>query len=420
MRFLVKLLIVVASLAGAGTAAYQPAKSWWNERNRVEYRTASVTRGKITSVVNSTGTVKPVLSVQIGSFVSGPIKKLYVDFNDEVKKDQILAEIDPRLYEANVARDQAVLATRKADLQRIQALLQQATRDEARAEALRGENRKYISDTEFDQYHFNRMSLEAQLVVAEATIKQAEASLDNSVANLNYTEIRSTVDGIIIAKKIEQGQTLAAQFQAPELFTIAPNMKDEMHVYASVDEADIGLIHQAKLGGQPVHFTVDAYPDDLFEGTIFQIRMSATTTQNVVTYPVIVSAPNPDLKLLPDMTANLSFQVEETAENTIRIPNAALRFYPQREQVRPEDHPLLDGVEESQEDDDLASDGIRSALEKAEAAEKRNRRHVWVKEGEFLKAVEVVTGLMDSKYTEMVSGDLTEDQELVTGIKPKR
>jgi HlyD family secretion protein len=197
-------------------------------------------------------------------------------------------------------------------------------------------------------------------------------------------------------------------------------MKDEMHVYASVDEADIGLIHQAKLGGQPVHFTVDAYPDDLFEGTIFQIRMSATTTQNVVTYPVIGSAPNPDLKLLPDMTANLSFQVEETAEDTIRIPNAALRFYPQREQVRPEDHPLLDGVEESQEDEDLASDGTRSALEKAEAAEKRNRRHVWVKEGEFLKAVEVVTGLMDSKYTEMVSGDLTEDQELVTGIKPKR
>ena len=149
-----------------------------------------------------------------------------------------------------------------------------------------------------------------------------------SEANLDYTEIRSPVDGIVIDRKIDPGQTVAATFQTPELFIVAPDMRKEMHVFASVDEADIGLIRDAQESGQPVRFTVDAYPDDLFEGKIFQIRKSSTTTQNVVTYPVVVSAPNPDLKLLPGMTASISFQVARDATNVLRIPNAALRFYP--------------------------------------------------------------------------------------------
>jgi HlyD family secretion protein len=212
---------------------------------------------------------------------------------------------------------------------------------------------------------------------------------------------------------------VAASFQTPELFTVAPDMRKEMRVFASVDEADIGLIRDAQRSGQPVRFTVDAFPDDLFSGTIFQIRKNSTTTQNVVTYPVVVSAPNPDLKLLPGMTASISFQVGEKS-NVVRLPNAALRFYPQREQVRPEDRALLEsGNGQAVQKDEDEIEVTPSAEEKAEIRRKRSRRHVWVVDGPLLRAVEVFTGLSDSKHTELVSGDLREGDKLVTGIQPK-
>jgi len=292
MRFFVKLLIVTAIIVGAGWAAYTPAMRYWRERNRPSFRTEEVTRRTITSVVNSTGEVKPVLSVLVGSFVSGPIEELHADFNDRVEKGQLLAEIDPRIYEASVQRDRATLITRQADVERVRAELQQAINNENRSIALREENADFISKTEMDRFHFSRVALEAQLKVAEATIDQAEANLNNSEANLGYTKIRSPVDGIIIDRKIDPGQTLAAQFQAPELFIIAPEMDKKMHIFASVDEADIGLIRSAQEKNNPVEFTVDAYPDDLFVGEIEQIRFSSTETQSVVTYPVVVAAAN--------------------------------------------------------------------------------------------------------------------------------
>jgi HlyD family secretion protein len=411
--------LVILSVVGlAGGAAYRPAVSYWKARYRITYREAEVTRGRVVAVVNSTGTVKPVRSVQVGTFVSGPIEAIHADFNDEVKKGDLLAKIDPRLYESNVARDKASLATRRAEVERVRAQLQQAKNDEARSQALRAENKGFISDAEMDQFKFNRMSLEAMLTVAETSVQQAQASLDNSLANLNYTEIRSPVDGVVIDRKIDPGQTMAAQFQTPELFIVAPDMRQEMHVFASVDEADIGLIRDAQLSGQPVRFTVDAYRDDLFEGRIFQIRKNSTTTQNVVTYPVVVSAPNPELKLLPGMTASLSFQVGERTD-VLRIPNGALRFYPQREQVRAEDRTLLESGVSSSETEEEVAEMTRSAEEKAEIRRKRNRRHVWVVDGDYLRAVEVITGINDSKYTELVSGDLQEGHKLVTGIKPR-
>jgi HlyD family secretion protein len=417
MRFPIKSAVTVILLAGVCAASYKPLLAYWKERNRTNYRLATVSRGPIVSVVNSTGTVKPVLSVSVGSFVSGPIEALYVDFNEEVKKGHLLAKIDPRIYEAAVARDRAALNNQNAQVKRVAALLQQAKNDEARSQSLRAENKDFISDTEMDKYKFGRMSLEAELIVMESAVEMAEANLENSEANLGYTDILSPVDGIIIDRKIDPGQTLAAQFQTPELFVVAPDMRQKMHVFASVDEAEIGLIREAQDRKQPVHFTVDAYPDDLFEGEVYQIRKSSTTTQNVVTYPVVVAAPNPDLKLLPGMTATISFQVAETSD-TLRIPNAALRFFPQREQVRPADRKLLDGENDAGD----ANDSVNvksSATEKAKAARDRNRRHVWAVDGEFLKAVEVVTGISDHKFTELVSGDLAEGQELVTGIKPK-
>jgi HlyD family secretion protein len=340
-----------------------------------------------------------------------------VDFNDEVTEGQLLAKVDPRLYEARVASDEAAKATRLAEVDRVEALLAQAENDERRALRLRQENKDYISDAELDQVKYNRVAQEAQLAVAEAAVKQAVANLANSELNLGYTDILSPVSGIVIDRKIDPGQTLAASFQTPELFVIAEEMDKRMFVYASVDEADIGLIREAERRKEKVEFTVDAYPDHLFEGTIYQVRINPTETQNVVTYPVVVEAPNSERKLLPGMTANLSFQIEKR-EDTLKIPNAALRFYPKKEQVRKEDHKLLDGAEaESGDEEEADSDERLSAMDRFEANRERNRRHVWVVNGEHLKAIEVTVGLSDNRYTELVEGPLEEKQKLVTGLR---
>ncbi|MEX2175646.1 MAG: efflux RND transporter periplasmic adaptor subunit [Pirellulaceae bacterium] len=416
MRTLVITLLVLAALGGAGAAAWQPASYYWQLRNVPKWRTAEMAEGNVVSVVNSTGTVKPVLQIAIGAFVSGPIEKLHVEFNQEVKKDDLLAEIDPRIYEAAVARDRATLATRRADVERAEAQLQQAVNDEQRALDLRREDPAFIAQAELDKVKFNRMALAAQVKVAETSIDQALAQLDNSLLNLGYTKIRSPVDGIVIDRKIDPGQTLAAQFQTPELFIIAPDMREKMHVHASVDEADIGLIKEAQDRKLPVTFTVDAYPEELFTGTIEEIRLSSTTTQNVVTYPVIVAAPNADLRLLPGMTASISFEVARSM-NVVKIPNSALRFFPQANHVRTQDKPLLEGkAKEMTPDPDEVQETGLSAVERADARRTRNLRHVWVVDGLKLRAVEVVVGLSESRFTELVSGKLKVGDKLVTGI----
>ncbi len=417
MKFPLKTTIVLAVVAATGASAYLPLRGYWADRNRPKFRQAEVTRGTIVAVVNATGPVTPVKSVSVGAFVSGPIKKLYVDYNAEVKKDQPLAEIDPRLYQANVDRDKALLATRRAELKRAEAMLQQAANDLARVKALRDKDPNLISETEMDQFVFNHKSLEAQRDVAQTSVESAEANLKNSEANLDYTKILSPVDGRIIARKVDEGQTLAAQFQTPELFIVAPDMKSEIHIIAAVDEADIGLVREAERQKRPVEFIVDAYPSDLFKGKIFQVRWDSSIEQNVVTYPVVVSAPNLDLKLLPGMTASLSFEVDKAAD-ALRIPNAALRFYPQREHVRPEDRHLLDGEDQPAPTDPGTSNERRSAIDQAEIRRTRNRRHVWVVEGDLLRAIEVITGIGDARSTQLVSGELTEGQQLVTGNLP--
>lgn len=414
MRILWRVAAVLIALAGVTAAAYKPASDYLKERYRPKFRTVKVETGELIEVINSTGTIQPVLSVHVGAFVSGPIENLYVDFNDEVSKGELLAEIDPRIYLASVARDRAALATRKAEVERIQARLQHARNDEQRSLGLKADNPDFISASELDQAKFNRMALEAELLVAEAAIEQALANLENSEANLNYTKITSPVDGIIIDRKIDPGQTLASQFQTPELFIIAPDMRKEMHLFASVDEADIGQIRKAKETGQKVNFTIDAYPGELFDGEIFQIRLSSTTTQNVVTYPVVISAPNAELKMLPGMTADISFQIEDK-KGVLKVPNDALRFYPQREHVRPADHPIIDGTEKTVDDDQQAE--TPPASKKAEATLNRKRRHVWMMDGALLKAVSVETGISDYRFTEVVSGELKIGDELVTGIK---
>ncbi|MCS7044945.1 MAG: efflux RND transporter periplasmic adaptor subunit [Gemmataceae bacterium] len=447
MKRAITWVVVVGMVAGGGWVASGPVGRYLKERNRVHYREAEVTRGKVVAVVNATGTIKPVQSVSVGSFVSGPIESIYVDFNDEVKKGQVLAQVDPKIYKAFVARDQALLdsakaayanavatwATRKAEVESARARHQMAVNDELRAKALQKENPNFVTATEMDKFKFDRMALAAMLVVAErlvdqaaaavdqakAQVDQAKASLDRSLADLKYCEIVSPVDGIVIDRKIDPGQTMAAQFQTPELFIVAPDLRKEIRVFASVDEADIGYIREAQKNGQPVSFTVDAYPNELFQGTIFQIRMSSTTVQNVVTYPVVVSAPNPDLKLMPGMTATISFRLSEKSE-VLRLPNAALRFYPQREQVRPEDRHILDNKVPSAGETEEGANYKPSAEEKAELRRNRNKRYVWVVDGDLLRAVPVTTGLSDNQYTELVEGDLQEGAKLVIGLAAKR
>jgi HlyD family secretion protein len=420
MRTFLVFLLGIAVLAGLGTTAYGPAMDYWAKRNAPVWRTAKVDQGELVAVVNSTGTVKPKLQVMVGSFVSGPILELYCEFNQEVKKGDLLATIDPRIYEANVARDRASLANREADVDRVQALVQQAINDEQRTLALRMKDEDFISQAEMDKVKFNRIAQEAQLKVSLTAVDQALATLETALANLNYTKIRAPVDGIIINRKIDPGQTLAAQFQTPELFVVAPDMREEMHVHASVDEADIGLIQEAQRRKYPVSFTVDAHPDELFHGVINEIRLSSSTTQNVVTYPVVVSASNPELKLLPGMTASISFQVDHR-DDVIKIPNAALRFYPLPKHVRPADLPILEGnLQATGGDDDEArqSENSLSAMDRTQRWKQRNRRHVWVVDGNYLRAVEVTTGLSDSQFTEMIDGSLKRGDMLVTGIRP--
>jgi len=417
MKTLLRILLVVGILGVLCVPAYFGAAAYWKMVTRTKWRTAEVEQGRIIAVVNSTGTVKPKEKIIIGAFVSGPLlPKELPDFNDEVKTGQILAEIDPMIYDANVNRDMANYDSRMADVSRVKAQLQQAINDERRALDLRAEDKTFIAQAEMDKFKFARMSLDAQLIVAEASAKQAKESYKYSETQRAYTEIKAPKDGIIIARLIEPGQTLASQFQAPVLFEIGVGMREEMQVHAAVDEADIGRIQEAQKRQLPVSFTVDAH-DELFHGVIDQIRLNSTTTQNVVTYPVVVKAANPDLKLLPGMTAAISFQVDER-KDVVKIPNSALRFYPLPKQVRKEDVPILEGTQlKDDEQEAQQSETTLSAEERAENRRKRNRRHVWVEEGDFLKAVEVVVGLTDSQFTEMVSGSLKAGDKLVIGVQ---
>jgi HlyD family secretion protein len=410
MRRLLRWLLILGVLIGGIAWLGAGTKSWLDQRSVPKYVTAKVSRGRVATVVTSTGTVKPVLSVSVGAFTSGPIAKVNVDYNAVVKKDQVLAVIDTRLLEAAVERDQAAIDTARADLQRVKALLKKAENDEKRARQLMAINKEYLAETDFDNFYFTRLSLEAQVKLGEASVKQAQANLKNSEANLGYAKIISPVDGVVIERKCDPGQTVAASFQTPELFIIAPDMNKHMYVYASVDEADIGQIRAAQKRGQEAQFTVDAYPGDLFKGHIHQVRNNSTTTQNVVTYPVIIKVPNPELKLMPGMTANITFPIE-AKEGVLRIPAAALRFVPLAAQVRPEDRHHVEAPAAAP----LPETRKTSADEKAEQARKRYQRIVWVKDGDHLRAVPVTLGLIENQYAELLGGDLAEGQEVVTG-----
>lgn len=282
---------------------------WYFRRNHADapqYETVAIQRGDIRQVVTATGALNPVTNVTVGCQVSGRISKLYVDYNSKVKEDQLIAEIDPRTYQAQVDQATADLANAKANLE-----LQQI-------EAQRSSNlftNKLISGSDYD-------TAIANLHEAEAMVQIKQAALSNAQANLSYCKIYSPVDGVVISRNVDVGQTVAASLQSPTLFQIA-NSLTEMQIDANVDEADIGGVTE----GQSVDFTVDAYPNHIFQGVVTQVRNAPTTLNNVVTYDTVISVANPDLKLKPGMTATVSIIVADH-HNVLEIPNAVLRFQP--------------------------------------------------------------------------------------------
>lgn len=340
--------IALALVVALGAAGY-----WaWSEREAGRsapvYRTAQVARGPISASVSASGTLNPVVAVPVGSQVSGQVKEVLVDFNDEVRKGQLVARIDPETFEyrvrqsqadveaarAQVLTAQANVSAARAAVSRAQSVLAEAERDLGRKQAL--VERGFISPAELDRakaavtsttedLRGARAQIEvaqAQTRSAESVVKQREAQLAQARVDLERTAIRAPVDGIVIKKSIERGQTVAASLQAPELFVIARSLR-EMQVETSVDEAEIGKVK----AGQRATFTVDSFPGRNFAGEVLQVRKAAQTVQNVVTYTVVVSAANTDLALVPGMTANVRI-VTEQRENVLKVPNAALRFRP--------------------------------------------------------------------------------------------
>jgi len=297
-----KWLVVLLVLAAAGGAAVWYLKVHKDEA--AQYQTATVTRGNLTQVVTATGQIGPVVNVQVGSQISGIVKKLYVDYNSVVKSNQVIAEIDPSTYEVNVQKAEAGLANSNANL--VLAKVQADRADELYTNRL-------ISASDHD-------TAKAQLQQAEAQVQSDEATLQNAKVQLSYCTIYAPVDGVVISRNVDVGQTVAASFNTPTLFVIANDLT-KMQIDALVSEADIGGVST----NQDVNFTVDAYPYRTFRGKVSQVRYGAITNQNVINYDCVIGVNNSDLKLLPGMTANVSIIVAER-DDVLKAPNAALRF----------------------------------------------------------------------------------------------
>jgi HlyD family secretion protein len=387
------LALVVLAAAGGGIFYYSHTRV-----QPLAYNTTAVARGELTKLVTATGTLNPVVNVTVGSQVSGRISKLYVDFNSVVKSNQVIAEIDPSTYQAAVQQATADLGNANANLE-----LQQV---EARRSSDLFTN-KLISGSDYD-------TAIANLHEAEAMVKIKTASLNNTMVNLNYCKIVSPVDGVVILRAVELGQTVASSFNTPTIFQIANDLT-KMQIDSSVAEADVGGVVE----GQEVTFTVDAYPDRLFHGSVVQVRNSPTTVNNVVTYDCVIGVTNADYKLKPGMTANVSITVAQR-DNALIIPNGALRFR------------VPDGAEvitNSAAANETATNGAAGKNFAGGPGAKRGGGHargerpsvhtVYVlvddDKDPKLQAVQVRTGISDGISTEAISG-LDEGAKVVTGL----
>lgn len=415
-RWLGLALLVV--LIGAGVWYWFGIK----KPDTPQYRTATLEKGRLIASVSATGTLVPVVSVQVGSQVSGQLKEVLVDFNSQVTKNQLIARIDPESFEyrvrqaqadldaarAQVATQQANIAAQRAAVSQVDVTLADARRDLERKQQLL--DKKFLSPAEVDKARAmvnalveQQKSAVAQVDVARATagnaaamVKQREAVLSQARVDLERTAIRSPVSGIVIKRSVDKGQTVAASLQAPELFIIAEDLTD-MRVDTAIDESEIGKIKV----GQLATFTVDAFPGKTFEGAVRKVRKSAQVVSNVVTYLVDVSAPNPELQLLPGMTANVRI-VTDTFEDALKVPNAAIRFRP------------------PQSPDDKPAKSRRGEVDKSGRGNGRpdpSSSTIYVLKNGELKAIPVKTGASDGKMVQITGEGVTEGLEVVTGIK---
>jgi HlyD family secretion protein len=325
-----------------GVLAVGAAGLWlWKGRSGDEtqrFRTAAVEQGDIRVAISATGTLGALSTVDVGSEISGKVEEVLVDFNDRVTRGQVIARIDPTTFEAQIAQGDAAIASARAALMTAQANLRNAELSYNRSRELAAQ--KLVSRGDLDQALAARDQARAQAAQAEAQIRQQEASARTARLNLGRTVIRSPVDGVVLTRAIEPGQTVAASLQAPVLFKIAEDLA-RMEIVLSVDESDIGQVRQ----GQPVSFTVDAYPDRRFRGQVSQVRLSAANTNNVVTYPVVVAVDNADQALLPGLTANAEIEVSRR-DNVLKVPNAAMRFKPPADPTAAPEPPQRGGMSE--------------------------------------------------------------------------
>jgi len=394
-----------------------------------QHFTAKVERGEIRDVVEATGMINAVITVQVGSQVSGVIAKLYVDFNSQVHKGQTVALIDPALLQgallqatADYENAKANLLAAKANLDKSKASLVQTKADYDRTVELKKDG--VMSQAQLDLAKANFDSAAAAVDAADATVSQAQAQANQKKAavevaqtNLNYTVIKSPIDGTVVARNVDVGQTVAASLQAPTIFTIAQDLK-KMLVYAKTDESDVGNIKV----GKPVTFKVDAFPKDTFRGVVSQVRMNATTIQNVVTYDTIIEFDNPELKLFPGMTAYVTIPVA-TVQNVLKLPNTAIRYKPslsQEEVLALYKQYGIEGGERKLGNNEVAA-AEKTTASAPNAIQPRTPRAdsavVWkLHPDNTMEPVKVSLGITDHAYTEVTSllhGSLSEGDELV-------
>jgi HlyD family secretion protein len=410
MKKIVILLILVAlGAAGVGTW-YSRSASY----HATTFRTATAKRGNLSATINATGTLEPQDVVDVGAQVAGQIitfgtdphdKSKLVDYRTAVDEGTVLAKIDPTLYQAQVDQAKANLAVAQANMLNYQSKLRQTERDYKRAEELGTGKRGSIADVDYDTAEQLYLAAKAGVAQGQASVQQAQASLNQANINLGYCTIKSPVKGVIIDRRVNIGQTVVASLQTPSLFLIAKDLT-KMQVWASVNEADVGQIKP----GQKVHFTVDAFPGEVFRGAVYQVRYNATMTQNVVTYTVVVNVDNSNLKLLPYLTSNVEFEVKDL-KNVLLVPNAALRWKPTVNQVVADQR------------DDYARELRKKQAAKPTAdqpavkldKERHDQGTVWMQDGDLVRQIKVTVGLSDGSMTQIVGGDLKEDTVLVTG-----
>jgi len=381
--------------------------------NGVAYKMEALDTGNIQAVVDTTGTLNPVTTVDVGSQVSGKIQDLFADFNSQVKKDQIIAKIDPELFETRVSQSKANYQSSKASLDKSKVTLENNKRKYERAENLF--EKELISFEEKETSETQYFSAVADLQSAEARLAQANSQLDTSKVDLKNTIILSPIDGVVINRNFNVGQTVAARFLAPVLFQIAIDLS-KLQVECSVDEADIGKVKE----GQKVSFTVDAFPGDKFFGEISQVRYSPEVISNVVTYTTIVKVDNPDIKLRPGMTATVSMVVGEAIKK-LRVPNAALRFNPPQEVLMAYFQKLQAERGGQRGDGEQTSSAVGGHMgfgmgSGAGMSRMKNSGRVWILDdaGE-LKMIFIRIGVTDNVFTEVTGGELKEGIEVITG-----